>query len=151
MEEDVRFVIWLDPGQTTGIATYNFNGGYFLSSQHDFHATGEAIDGLLREYDDAVVGWEQYIIAPGHRGTAAFSLEVIGMAKWLAHLHDATTLQPVPSAARKLGSDDKLKKLGWYIPGMRHANDASAHMLAWLLRTKLLLPELQQRLCTLDT
>ena len=151
MESEIKYAIWLDPGKTTGVATYDFSSGYFSSSQHDFVMTGEVIDGLLTDTMDAAIGWEQYIIAPGHSGTAAYSLEVIGMARWLAHRHDALVLPAVPSAARKLGSDDKLKKLGWYVPAMRHANDASAHMLAWLLRTKKLLPELQQRLCTLDT
>jgi len=150
-ESMIRVVIWLDPGKTTGIAFYDTVDGYFTSSQYDFAATGEYLDGMMTTWNDLAIGWEQYIIAPGHSGTAAFSLEVIGMTRWLAHHHDVLVLPAVPSAARKLGSDDKLKKLGWYTPGTRHANDAAAHMLAWLLRTKKLLPELQNRLCTLDT
>lgn len=49
------------------------------------------------------------------------------------------TLTPQPSSARNLAlSNDKLKKLGWHRPGERDTNSATAHLLSYLLRARLL-------------
>jgi hypothetical protein len=77
-----------------------------------------------------------YLNTQGSKGTASYAYEVIGMVKWLAEEYGFTTLPPVPSSARKLGSPERLRKLGWWKSSYGHANDAAAHLLAYGLRTK---------------
>lgn len=149
-----NFVVWLDPGMTTGIATYDFYWHEFKSMQYLFQESGSWLDNTLSwsKIDHGrqiAIGWEQYLNVGGARsGTASYSYEMIGVARYLAVKHGAHLLQAQPSSARKLGSDDKLQKLGWYTPGKRHANDAANHCLAFLLRERKLPAQLQGRLFT---
>ena len=142
-------LVWLDPGLTTGIAW--FNGERFDSCQLIFQDVGVWLTShLLGLRERAHVGWEHYVVTGGggRFGTPAPSLETIGMTRWICHEHGATILPAQPSSARKLGGDDKLKRLRWYKPGKRHANDAANHLLSYLLRTHSLPPELAGRLFT---
>lgn len=136
--EDPAVVMWYDPGLTTGWA-YLENGQEFNSGQAPF----EDIGAVLTTWAESLgrhlwVGWEMYVVTQGGGkvGTPKYSLETIGMLKWICHANDVTVLKPMPSASRKLGDELKLKKLGWRKPGMVHANDAAMHLLAWHLREK---------------
>lgn len=143
-------VVWLDPGKTTGIAWLETDG-FFGSDQFDFLGLGEWLIHYTIMFGTSMhLGWEMYVITGGggRFGTAGYSLETIGMVKWLTHCARTTVLDPQPSSARKLGDDDKLKQLGWYKPGKRHANDAANHLLSHLLRTRSLPPDLTKRLFT---
>lgn len=76
------------------------------------------------------------------------SLEIIGVLKWWyyqmderSHVEDSVfTLEfQTPAAAKKFGTDFKLKNLGWWQTGEQHnykdandANDALRHGLLWL-------------------
>jgi hypothetical protein len=149
-----RFVVWLDPGLTTGWATYDLSQHEFKSGQGDLFATGTRLTSLAKWYRGGLaVGWERYLVLPGSggiTGTAEPSLETIGMARWICLSHGVTVLDPVPSAMRKLGGDDKLRRLSWYHPGQRHANDAANHLLSWFLRSGTLPGHLHGQLFTDD-
>lgn len=143
-------VMWLDPGLTTGWAMLA-NGVEFSSDQCGFYPLGELVESYGRVYRRRMaISWERYIVTSGgsRTGTAAPSLETIGMVRWLCLSHDIMLLRPMPSSTRKLGSEEKLKQLGWYVPGKRHANDAAMHMLSWLLREGKLHRSLQSQLFT---
>jgi hypothetical protein len=136
-EPDV--VLWFDPGLTTGCATYRYDLDVFYSWQDRFEDVGTTLSTLACDLGPRLwVGWELYNVTQGggKTGTPKYSLETIGMLKWICHANDVTTLKPVPSASRKLGDELKLKRLGWRKPGMQHANDAASHLLAWSLREK---------------
>lgn len=141
--------IWFDPGLTTGIAWYT--EGEFGSTQLDFVGTGRWLEGRLRHAPfSTAVGWEQYIVTAGggKTGTPGPSLETIGMIRWLCTWHRCAILPAQPASARKLGDDSKLKRIGWWNPGHRHANDAANHLLADMLRRGRLPGHLQDLLCT---
>jgi hypothetical protein len=160
MEEDVRLittavveltgpdlVVWLDPGKMTGWASMDEYGN-FSSGQSNFEDMAGAIESWCVIFGPALwLGWERYNVTQGggKTGTPEYSLEMIGVAKWLCYHHGVTTLKAMPSSARKLGDELKLKRLGWRRPGMVHANDAASHLLAWALREK----RLPQRLLDL--
>jgi len=147
--KDLTTVMWLDPGMTTGLATYGFFSDTFYSCQLKFHDLGEYLDVQCNWLgEDLHLGWELYLNTPGSFGKPDLALEPIGVARYLAVKHGCVLLQPQPSSARKLGSDDKLKRLGWYKPGQRHANDASNHLLSYLLRERKLPGHLTDLLCT---
>lgn len=131
-------VMWFDPGLTTGWAVMSHDG-WFDSGQAAFHDVGELLAGDAEVYGASLwVGWELYNVTAGggKAGTPKYSLETIGMLKWICHCFNATMLKPMPSSARKLGDELKLKRLGWRKPGQVHANDAAMHLLAWTLREK---------------
>ena len=144
---DRGFFIWLDPGKTTGVACYQLYAARFKSFQGDFNEVGDEVEVMLDvESGNAAIGWEQYLVTKGRAGTASYSLEMIGVLKRLAYVHHAVVLPAMPSSARKLGDDPKLRALGWYKPGLRHANDAANHLLAYLLRERMLPASMQARL-----
>ena len=129
-------VIWLDPGKLTGWASLSSEMS-FSSGQLDFFTLGNDLESYARfHHNQLAVGYEKFIVTPSTVASdPEYSLEVIGMVKWIAYKYNTTLLAPVPSASRKLGMDgDKLQKLRWHKPGQVHANDAAAHLLAWTLR-----------------
>lgn len=140
-------VIWFDPGLTTGWALLSHDG-WFDSGQAGFHDMGEMLCNEADIYGPTLwVGWELYNVTQGggQSGTPKYSLETIGMLKWICHAYGVTVLKPVPSASRKLGDELKLKKLNWRKRGQVHANDAAMHLLAWHLRENRLPPDLLSR------
>ncbi len=131
-------VTWLDPGKTTGGATYDCATGEFASWQHEDDGYVEELDRLIVRYGTRLaVGYEMYIVtAAGPRsGTPKYSQGVISNVRDMAQHGMFSLLKPVPSSARFLGGPVLLRRLGWHKPGKVHANDAAMHTLAYLLRT----------------
>lgn len=140
-------VMWFDPGLATGWASLEL-GQVFSSGQSRFEDIGSMLTAWAQSLGPALwVGWELYNVTQGggKAGTPKYSLETIGMLRWICHAHDVTVLKAVPSSNRKLGDEIKLKKLGWRRPGLVHANDAAMHLLAWHLREKRLPSHLLSR------
>lgn len=139
MGPDYERVIWLDPGKTTGWATLTSDFS-FDSGELDFFDLGNELESYAKYYHSRLfIGYERFVVTPSMvTGDPEYSFEVIGMVKWLCYVHHVTLLDPVVSADRKLGMDGgKLHKLGWHKPTKDgHADDAAAHLLAWLLREK---------------
>ena len=143
-------VLWLDPGGTTGWAMLDLtkDGTYLFECGQETGTvdTGVFVDEVL-EYrcdkrrhgpGDVWVGWEQYIVTSGggKAGNPAPSLEAIGAVRYLCAKHRARVLPAVPSSHRVVASPALLKSLGWWRPGMPHAQDATRHLVAWLLRER---------------
>jgi len=76
-----------------------------------------------------------------------WSLEAIGALRYLVELFGdypipvddgrgliipriSMTLQS-PSSAKAFATNDKLRNVGWYVPGKGHANDAARHLLVY--------------------
>lgn len=145
---DPRLIVWFDPGLTTGWATFG-SDDVFDSGQDRFEDVGEALTCWAQLLGPSLwVGWELYNVTQGggKAGTPKYSLETIGMLKWICHSHGATVLKAMPSASRKLGDEVKLKRVAWRTPGKVHANDAASHLLAFMLREKILPPHLLSKI-----
>jgi hypothetical protein len=56
-------------------------------------------------------------------------LELIGVVKYLVPVRTTAVVFQSPSEAKAFSTDSKLKKVGWYQPGLPHARDASRHVL----------------------
>jgi len=129
-------VLWLDPGRTTGWARLRDSKG-FESGEAWFQLAGEIVRDHCRQSKKALVGWEQFTITPATyrlKGSSE-AIEVIGAARWIAADAGAEILPAAQRQARMTASSDTLRKLGWYRPGLGHANDAARHLLAWLTRS----------------
>jgi hypothetical protein len=153
-------VIFLDPGKTTGLASWNYEYDTFNSTQtppEDVLALGNWLELLALTNDDnpsfhVAVGWERFIVTPStvRHGTAYWSLEVIGMVKYLCLKYGFTMLQPQLPSQMSLITDTRLKAAGWYKPGKPHANDSARHLMKFLLKTHALPIDVWDKVFTED-
>lgn len=144
------FVVWLDPGLTTGVAHYDLTDGIFNSRQFDLLTLRDYFtEALIPAFGDRMaVGWEMFLNTSGGSRTsdAGPSNQTIGVVRSLAGEHGIPLLKPQPSSARKLGSVVLLRRLGWYRAGQGHANDAAQHLLADLLKRSPMPHEIRTKL-----
>lgn len=129
--------MWVDPGLVSGYAFYDYISRNFGCGEESLTGLGERLRALATSLPpwDLAVGCEDYLNAGRGRGTPRYSYAVMGMVEWLAHDYAFTQLPAVPSGMRKLGSVNKLKKLGWYrMTKGGHSADASRHLLSDMLR-----------------
>lgn len=147
---DKPFIVWLDPGLTTGMATYDLeNPKTFMSWQYDGPDLEARLRYLFSEHGERmVIGWERFIVTSGgvRTSTPRHAIDAITRVRLMALGADVPVLKPQPSSARKLGSPVMLRRLGWYKPGKVHANDASQHLLSHLLRMKPMPSEIRKKL-----
>lgn len=139
--------IGVDPGVTTGIAEYVINSADDLPVQANTFQWGdyEIVTGQMRERShywrelgfDVVFVIEQFDKRPGVVDpdfTPKFIINDIER-----YLPDEKRIYQTPSQAKNLvkpakaGVPDGLKRFGWYVVGMGHANDASRHVITFLV------------------
>jgi hypothetical protein len=130
-------VIWLDPGLMTGFMRWWPEYNEFHSAEVNMCELGDGLDAALDV--NTWIGWEAFVIQPGSSRLSqdGSSLEVIGIAKYMAYHRVARVLHPTLRSDKKLGLKH-IKAVGWRKPGMDHANDAAAHMLGWALKRHVL-------------
>jgi hypothetical protein len=154
---DPSVTAWFDPGKTTGVASWDSRTSVFSSFQiaNDLKALGYHIEMLLLVNDHdpdfrLAVGWERFVVTPGNarHGTPYWSLESIGILKYLCLKHDITILPPQVSSMMTAIPDNRLKSVGWYKPNSPHANDAARHLLRYMLKAGTLPIELWDRAFT---
>lgn len=132
MSELPRRVLAIDPGLKTGVALYDL-----LSEEMTAFEVGDTLGGVLEElierWRPAVVAERFTITAATIRNSAApWSLEWIGVARYLAGKYGCTFTLQLPVNAKRFGTDARLKRLGWWLPGKGHAADAQRHALLFL-------------------
>ena len=130
-------VVGVDPGLTTGIATWTqAHGMHGLKELAPALNAMDWLDCLTRTGHKKVFVIEKYIITPK---TAQLSqqhdpLEIIGCLRWMCHDRGHEFVMQSPSEAKAFSTDAKLKAVGWYQPGQGHARDASRHALLYLAK-----------------
>lgn len=149
-------IIWIDPGQKTGIAEYNLTTGLITTviETPDFQRVGDFLSNLHYLAPRPVaIGWENFIIsaATAKKTQAPWSLEVIGVCRWLALSYGWTILQPQAPADRHLGKKEWVDALGWCPRGARDDGmSACQHLLAYLLRSGLASQRIRDMIVTLQ-
>ena len=114
-------ILAVDPGLTTGMALFNtITSSYKVEQITGFEKFSEFMsawyDGL-----DPIKKTQQYE-----------ALEITGVLRHLVHEWGSQWVEPqLPSAAMKLGTNDRLKRVGWYVKGKPHAMDAARHLFLW--------------------
>lgn len=130
-----------DPGKKTGMAVYADEAGpgweagfsareltieeYFEWTRHIIAVAGQ---------EDIHFVSESFIITSqtAKNTQAGWSLELIGVMKYIAHLwFSAPVKMQAPNIGKTFGTDSKLKTVGWYTPGKGHANDAARHLMTY--------------------
>lgn len=126
-----RLIIGVDPGKVTGLAW--LIDDVFMSSEYSSMNACTTIDSLIRVYgeqDAVIIAVERYnITQQTTKLTRQYdALEVIGVCRWIACLHDAQFLLQSASGAQRCGNRDVLRTLGWWKPGGDHLNKAAAQV-----------------------
>lgn len=143
-----KTIIAVDPGKTTGFAVISYSGeapALVVSKELAAYPFAMALSDELRAAREAgspvELVCERFIINAQtiKNSQAPFSIEQIGIMKYVAYSngHDPEKIYfQSPSDAKKLFTNDALKKLGfWHTGGGGHALDAMRHGLLRLAKT----------------
>jgi hypothetical protein len=139
VSNDCTFIVWADPGLLTGLAWYDLEADRFGSGQYAPNELVRKVDSIYQVAGSRMaIGYEMFINTSGGARTSSpqHSHKAIAQLAEVASQYRIPLLKPQPSSARKLGNVVYLRRLGWYKPGRGHANDASQHLLAYLLKQK---------------
>ena len=128
-------IISLDPGKVTGLAFYTVETEHMEGSEIGFDDFGDwlnvSLTNLKAQGTDVLVVIERFTIFAStakKSQDAHWSLELIGVTRYLCHCHDVSLLMQLPGDAKHYANDEKLRRAGWYVKGKGHANDAIRHV-----------------------
>lgn len=132
-------VMWIDPGGMTGIATLS-GGREFWCDEFEPKRAAEVIESFCERCNYAgMIGWERFHIGPQtHKLTQEpvhQTIEMIGVAKYMASKHHLRIITPAAPDDRKAASRSMLLRLGVWPFGKDDAQSAAQHLVAWCLRT----------------
>lgn len=138
--EPGRPVVVCDPGLRTGVAIVDVAGKVY---------------GAEADWDDALVYVQQFLVqhvpyrpaivceafvinsSTAKNSQAPWSLEGIGVLRFLARRHGAELVEPLQLAveAKRFSTNARLKARGWYQPTKGgHVNDALRHLYLYLVK-----------------
>jgi hypothetical protein len=138
--EDLRIVA-VDPGKTTGWAILDGPLGIRFGESPFMEFHGRADNYLRLRHDtghQVRVVCERFVITGGtvtvSRGDTNWSIETIGVVRYLADKYGHLFELQGAGDAKKLGSGELLRRLGWWSRGADHARDAARHLALALAR-----------------
>src|SRR5690606_19133575 len=128
----MRYVA-LDPGGTTGWAYFDEEG--WERNQFNRIAHHQALYDALMEANPGVLIVETFVYRKGLDDVNLMAREYIGVAKlwWQQNRTKSDIVMQTPAQAKNFITDKKLKALGLQVPGAPHANDATRHLLYYLV------------------
>lgn len=116
-------VLAFDPGVTTGWALCNTENNEYKIGQ-----LGESRNDVYQKLcmnDPEVVLYENFKHRPGLMKAELYSVQIISIIElWCEQRGITPSLTPLPSEAKAFWSDDKIKALGLWTKGFKHAMDA---------------------------
>ena len=124
-------ILAVDPGNTTGIAVVDMAYPAVLET-HEFDYEDVA-DFMFNPIDrgaiDEIVCEHFYVDAETLKKTwQADTFDVIGIMRYTAYILSIPYTHQPPSSVKKLATNDRLIKIGWWTPGQGHAQDATRHL-----------------------
>lgn len=143
----MSYVLAVDPGKTTGFALWSaLKPSEAVISQAENDVFLPYADRLMTAHGpELLIVCEAYIISPEtlKKSRQTDPLEVIGVLRYLAFRH-GSTFAPLQKAAdaKTVVPNDRLRTLGWYERGADHGRDAARHLALWLLKNRILSPEI---------
>jgi hypothetical protein len=128
----VTTIVGLDPGTTTGYVSSNVRT--FVTGQMGPQEHHVELMQLLVNHEPDVVVCEAFTFRPnpGRRSVVLDSKEYIGVAKLYCHANEISYAEQQPNQGKGFWTDDKIKKVGLWEPGQRHAMDALRHVLYYI-------------------
>lgn len=135
-------IIALDPGLTTGYAKIGPDLGVNYHQIHGRFNVYTELRRAARTGEETVLVCEDWKPRAGALSEQVDPHRIIGWAEGFAHNEGwPFVLQQAGSVKGKRPwmSDDKLRRIGWWVPGKDHARDALKH-LAFFICTSTKLP-----------
>lgn len=132
-------VLAVDPGKMTGYVIYQ--DGKRTEGEAPAEEFVKIAEKLIETKEIDSVVCERFIISSqtGKLSQAAWSLEQIGVLKYLCEKHGAPFTLQNAADAKLFASEDRLKTLKWSKPkGAGHARDAQRHLLLYLVKNDLI-------------
>lgn len=112
---------------------------HFSSGQHSWHEMAKWLETYARNWTTELeIVVESFVITQAtlKKSRQMEPIEFIGVARYLTQTYTKRELVlQSPSEAKAFSTDEKLKHIGWWNAGNVHANDASRHLLLYLLKT----------------
>jgi hypothetical protein len=138
----MKFSAW-DTGKSTGVVLWTPETGPWSAALPREEAEDLMVE-VIPVCDHVV--YERLTINEGTlRKTRDIQLaiELTGLLQYLTRVHgfvdwrkakkgDRTVCYQAPGEAMKFATNEKLKRIGWYVPGPDHQNDARRHLLVRL-------------------
>lgn len=132
-------VMSFDPGGTTGWAYWQHNWDTFrmevgqLGPKHHHLALYD----MVEEYDPQIIVCENFTYQRRDPTKGIhlelISVQYIGVLSMYQQKHPETLLVfQMPNVGKSIWTDDKLKAVDHYHPGLKHANDAVRHLIHYL-------------------
>jgi len=120
----------VDPGGTCGYA-YLLNDDTVFASQLPPLEFLTCAHSWLSDFPEMECVVERYTITQRtiKLSRQSDALEVTGALRYLAHAYGGREIVlQQPADVMRLFTNDRLKELGWYVPGKEHACDALRHL-----------------------
>jgi hypothetical protein len=135
MSELPRYILGVDPGKKTGVALLDLLLETCIGWELVDPDYGFKMEELISEYRPAVVGENFIINAATVKNTQApWSLEQLGIAKFLAAKYGCHFEKQAQSSAKRFSTNERLHALGWYTPGRGHLADAQRQVLLYITK-----------------
>lgn len=141
MAPHVQRILSLDPGGTTGWCVHNLGGNSFRGGQLEGSKHHKKLFGLLRRERPDVVVCEAFNYQIRKQsgvdmpGVVLMSREYIGVAELWSQLYNRQLVMQQPSIiGLQWLKNPALKRLGIYKSGEQHRNDATRHMLYYVVQ-----------------
>ena len=152
----VGTVLSLDPGETTGYAIFHTDGEYtelYSAGQIKTWPFQETIKGLEEVFTEAfpvsqymdeqtakgrnLVLFESYNIyahkLERHTHSNVPTLQIIGVIQTFCFQRGLQPINQTAQIGKGFAKDEKLRTWGFYLPGLKHARDATRHGCYFLL------------------
>ena len=133
-------IVAIDPGKTTGVA---WTRGLVMSPVVAEMNQDDLYDWLvngndLRHLHSTVYVVESFTLRPGAKSHQTQPLEIIGFIDGAVRsgLFKGSLVKQSPAQGKSFGTDEKLKKLGFWVPGKGHAMDAMRHLVTYAVTHK---------------
>jgi hypothetical protein len=148
-------IVALDPGVTTGVATYQFvNGKDIFRSFHIepriYPHPHETLYDMLCALGEKTLIYEAFHFRQGMDGAVFTGVEYIGVIELVGQLNCLEVVKITPSDGKGFWDDKKLRAIGAHKPGHIHANDAMRVLLRHKMKDQLwmekILPILKEKL-----
>lgn len=125
-----QFILGIDPGKKSGVALLDLFTETCGGVEVPFEQYGDHIEDLIARLRPDVVCESFVINANTVKNTQApWSLESLGVARFLARKYGCRFTTLAPSSAKRFATDERLRRLGWRIPGKGHLADAQRQAL----------------------
>lgn len=130
-----RYVLGLDAGKKSGVAMLDLFFETCTGTEEPSGTVGFVLEELISKYRPAVAAEHFVMNAATVKNTQApWTLEINGVTRYLAAKYGCPFVTQATSSAKRFATNDRLKALGWYVPGKGHLADGQRQSLLFAVR-----------------